>query len=102
MKVMLAAFFARPKLHSAPGADQRGRDRGEVDGQADRRRHGKCSDGGDGTGQPNGFGRCRKMEVAMDFEGTIRETLHWPSLNGPADGPFALSYRHLPYVERVT
>ena len=68
MKVMLGALFAKPKLHFAPGADQRGQDRGEAGGQAERRRHGQCSDGGDGTGQPNGFGRCRKIGSRRDAE----------------------------------
>lgn len=61
MKVMLGARFAKPKSHRSPGADRHGRDRGEVGQQADRRRHGESSDGRDGTGQPSGCGRCRKM-----------------------------------------
>lgn len=65
---MLGTFFAKPKLHYAPGADQRGRDRGEAGGQAERRRHGQCSDGGGGTGQPNGFGWCRKISSRRDAE----------------------------------
>ena len=61
MKVIRGACCANETRPPPQRARPRGRDRGKADEQADSRRHGESSDGRDGTGQPSGCGRCRKM-----------------------------------------